>query len=143
VIKAANHYLSEKPVTITASHSARSSGGLHDYFSEGDYWWPDPNNPTGPYVQRDGMSNPDNFNDHRRALMRLSVQVPALAAAWSITKDKRYANGQRQSARLVYERANQVNRTCSMLRRSMTACSGTGSIDTIHLVEVARAPSRC
>ena len=37
------------------------------------------------------MSNPDNFVEHRRALMRLSVQVPALVAAWKLTKDKRYA----------------------------------------------------
>src|SRR6266446_10669938 len=91
ILKAANQYLSEAPITITASHSPRSAGGMHDFFSEGDYWWPDPQNPGGPYVQRDGMSNPDNFNDHRRALMRLSVQVPALAAAWVITKDKRSA----------------------------------------------------
>src|SRR5918993_2483327 len=69
VLAAANRYLKESPVTVTASRSARSAGGVHDYFSEGDYWWPDPKNPGGPYIQRDGMSNPDNFNDHRRALM--------------------------------------------------------------------------
>src|SRR5262249_6582688 len=62
ILKAANQYLREKPITITAVTSPRSAGGLHDYFSEGDYWWPDPKNPGGPYIQRDGMSNPDNFN---------------------------------------------------------------------------------
>jgi hypothetical protein len=41
VLKAAQRYLKEPPVTITASHSPRSAGGRHDYFSEGDYWWPD------------------------------------------------------------------------------------------------------
>src|SRR5213079_3511394 len=91
VLKAANQYLSEKPITITASHSPRSAGGLQDFFSEGDYWWPDPQNPDGPYIQRDGMTNPDNFVEHRRALMRLSVQVPALAAAWKLTGDSRYS----------------------------------------------------
>src|SRR6266404_7660744 len=69
VLSAANRYLSEAPLTITASHSPRSAGGIHDFFSEGDYWWPDPQNPEGPYIQRDGMSNADNYNDHRRALM--------------------------------------------------------------------------
>src|SRR6184192_1873345 len=91
VLKAADQYLSERPVTVTASHSPRSAGGPHDFFSEADYWWPDPKDPNGPYIQRDGMSNPDNFVEHRSALMRLSVQVPALAAAYLITKDKRYA----------------------------------------------------
>src|SRR5712671_1859362 len=77
VIETAGRYLTEQPITITASTSPRSAGGLHDFFSEGDYWWPDPKDPNGPYIQRDGMSNPNNFVDHRRYLMRLSVQVPA------------------------------------------------------------------
>src|SRR6266542_5493199 len=91
VLKAANQYLKEAPITITASTSPRSAGGLHDFFSEGDYWWPDPKNPDGPYIQRDGMTNPDNFVEHRRAMIRLSLAVPALAAAYKITRDRKYA----------------------------------------------------
>src|SRR5687768_10481376 len=68
VLAAADRYLKEAPATVTASRSPRSAGGVHDYFSEGDYWWPDPQNPGGPYIQKDGLSNPANFNDHRRAL---------------------------------------------------------------------------
>ena len=45
VLKAASRYLNEQPITITASGSPRSAGGKHDFFSEGDYWWPDPKNP--------------------------------------------------------------------------------------------------
>jgi alginate lyase len=92
VLKAANDFLKEAPITITASLSPRSAGGRHDYFSEGDYWWPDPQNPDGPYIQRDGMSNPNNFVDHRRYLIRMSIQVPALVAAWQLTQDRRYAS---------------------------------------------------
>src|SRR6266478_5028292 len=91
IFNAANQYLSEKPITVTASSSPRSAGGRHDFFSEADYWWPDPKDPNGPYIQRDGMSNPDNFVEHRRALMRLSVQMPALVAASKLTNDNRYA----------------------------------------------------
>src|SRR3954453_6761296 len=58
VLKAAAGYLTAPPVTVTAASSPRSAGGPHDFFSEGDYWWPDPANPGGPYVQRDGMTNP-------------------------------------------------------------------------------------
>ncbi len=79
------------PITVTASTSSRSAGGKHDYFSEADYFWPDPKNPDGPYIQRDGMSNPNNFVDHRRFLIRLSLQVPELTAAWRITGEQRYA----------------------------------------------------
>jgi hypothetical protein len=76
ILTAANAYLKQQPVTITSSTSPRSPGGPHDYFSEGDYWWPNPANPDGPYIQRDGFSNPANFNAHREALIRLSIQVP-------------------------------------------------------------------
>ena len=142
ILNTANQYLSEAPVTITASQSPRSAGGLHDFFSEGDYWWPDSQNPDGPYIQRDGMSNPDNFNDHRRALMRLSVQVPALAAAWIVTRDKRYAKHAASHLRAWFldepTRMNPNLQYAQAIHGRFTG-RGTGIIDTIHLVEVARA----
>jgi len=142
VLKAANQYLSEKPITITASHSPRSAGGLHDFFSEGDYWWPDPQNPDGPYIQRDGMTNPDNFVEHRRALMRLSVQVPALVAAWRLTRDARYAKHAALHLRAWFidpsTRMNPHLQFAQAIHGRFTG-RGTGIIDTIHLVEVARA----
>ena len=142
VLKAANQYLNEKPITITDASSPRSAGGAHDFFSEADYWWPDPKNPAGPYIQRDGMSNPDNFVAHRRALMRLSVQVPALAAAWKLTKNKRYAAKAAEHLRawFIDERTRMnPNLQYAQAIHGVTTGRGTGIIDTIHLVEVARA----
>src|SRR6266542_2624355 len=141
VLKAAKQYLSEKPITITASHSSRSAGGVHDFFSEGDYWWPDPQNPNGPYIQRDGMSNPDNFVEHRRALMRLSVQMPALVAAWKLTKDARYAKHAALHLRAWFiDEATRMNPNLQYAQaiHGRFTGRGTGIIDTIHLVEVAR-----
>lgn len=142
VITAANQYLKEQPITITASHSPRSAGGAHDFFSEGDYWWPDPNNPNGPYIQRDGMSNPDNFVEHRRALMRFSVQVPALAAAWMITRKKAYADKAAEHLRAWFineDTRMNPNLQYAQAIKGITTGRGIGIIDTIHLVEVARA----
>src|SRR5512136_2140086 len=70
IIARADNLLTEKPVTITDFICNRSAGGKHDFYSEGDYWWPDPQNPDGPYIQRDGMTNPGNFVDHRKAVIR-------------------------------------------------------------------------
>lgn len=144
VLKAAEAYLKEAPVTVTAAHSPRSTGGPHDYFSEGDYWWPDPKNPDGPYIQRDGMSNPDNFNTHRRALMRLSVQMPALAAAWLITNQRRFADHAARHLRAWFlDEATRMNpdlQYAQAIHGRFTG-RGTGIIDTIHLVEVVRAAS--
>ena len=142
VLKAADQFLKEEPVTITASTSPRSAGGLHDFFSEGDYWWPDPNNPKGPYIQRDGMTNPENFTDHRRYLMRLSIQVPTFAAAWKLTKDKRYAAHAAQHLRawFIDERTRMnPNLQYAQAIKGRATGRGIGIIDTIHLVEVAQA----
>ena len=145
VISAADKYLRQNPLTVTASTSPRSAGGPHDYFSEGDYWWPDPANPYGPYIQRDGMSNPNNFADHRRALMRFSVQMPALTAAYLITRDSKYAFAAERHLRAWF--LNRQTRMTPALRyaqaiHGITTGRGTGIIDTIHLVEVARAMER-
>ena len=145
VLAAAGRYLAEEPVTVTASHSPRSAGGLHDFFSEGDYWWQDPANPEAPYVQRDGMTNPSNFNDHRRALMRLSVQVPALVEAWRLTRDPRYATHAERHLRAWFvDPATRMNPNLQYAQaiHGRVTGRGTGIIDTIHLVEVARAIER-
>jgi hypothetical protein len=142
VLKAAQADLAEQPLTITAFPAARSSGGPHDFFSEGDYWWPDPQNPGGPYIQRDGMSNPGNFTDHRRYLMRLSLQVPALTAAWKLTGNAQYAKLAAQHLRAWFlderTRMNPNLQFAQAIHGRFTG-RGIGIIDTIHLVEVARA----
>ena len=142
VLAAATAYLGAEPVTVTASRSPRSAGGLHDFFSEGDYWWPDPADPAGPYIQRDGMTNPDNFTAHRQALMRLSVQVPALVEAWRLTKDRRYADHAARHLRAWFvDPATMMNPSLLYAQaiHGRVTGRGTGVIDTIHLVEVARA----
>src|SRR5579859_5728041 len=80
----------ERPVTVTAAHSDRSAGGRHDFFSEADYFWPNPVSSDSPYVNRDGQSNPDNFVAHRLAMIRLSKLIGALGSAWMLTHDDRY-----------------------------------------------------
>jgi hypothetical protein len=142
ILHSAGDYLSQSPITITASSSPRSHGGIHDYFSEGDYWWPDPKSPGGPYFRRDGYSNPANFNDHREALIRLSLQVPALTAAWLVTHDKRYARHAAMHLRAWFlDPATRMNPSLDFAQAiyGVTPGRGTGIIDTLHLVEVSRA----
>ncbi|MEO8369680.1 MAG: alginate lyase family protein [Candidatus Solibacter sp.] len=142
VLAAANRYLGEAPVTVTAASNPRSAGGKHDFFSEGDYWWPDPANAKGPYIQRDGMTNPDNFVEHRRAMIRLSLAVPALAAAYKLTKDRKYADQAARHLRSWFvdgaTRMNPNLQYAQAIQGRFTG-RGTGIIDTLHLAEVARA----
>jgi hypothetical protein len=142
VLRDAGGYLKDKPETVTAAHSPRSTGGQHDFFSEGDYWWPDPKNPDGPYINRDGMTNPDNFVEHRKFLMKLSVQMPALAAAWKLSKERRYADHAAAHLRAWFvDEATRMNPNLEYAQaiHGRSTGRGTGVIDTIHLVEVARA----
>ena len=142
VLQHANAYLTEAPVTVTATASPRSAGGRHDFFSEADYWWPDPADPKGPYIQRDGMTNPDNFVAHRRAMVRLSLHVPALAAAYRLTNDDRYARHAVRHLRAWFvDSATRMNPYLlySQAIQGRVTGRGIGIIDTVHLVEVARA----
>jgi hypothetical protein len=145
VMRAADRYLAEPPVTVTAVSSPRSAGGQHDFFSEADYWWPDPRHPDGPYVERDGMSNPDNFLGHRRAMVRLSLIVPALAAAYQMTGQRKYSEHAATHFRAWFiDDATSMNPNLQYAQAVKGRFTGRsfGIIDTLHLVEVARAASR-
>jgi hypothetical protein len=91
IIETATGYLDSLPVTVTTETSERSAGGSNDFYSEGDYWWPDPENPDGPYIQRDGETNPENFVAHRLAMIRLSRIVGMQTSAWLLTGDEKFA----------------------------------------------------
>lgn len=144
VLKQANGYLTAEPITITASHSPRSAGGQHDFFSEGDYWWPDAKNPGGPYIRQDGFTNPDNFTAHREAMVRLSLIVPALTAAWKLTGQRKYAERAALHLRAWFIDPNTLmnpNLEYAQAIFGVNKGRGIGIIDTIHLVEPARAAS--
>jgi hypothetical protein len=138
----ADAWLTKQPIPITAEVSPRSAGGPRDFYSEGDYWWPDPDNPDAPYVRRDGRTNPDNFVAHRHAMVDLSKAVAALVAAYQETGDTKYA-----AHAMKYLRTWFVDPATSMTPHLLYAQAisgkvtgrGIGIIDTIHLIEVARA----
>jgi hypothetical protein len=142
VLRLAEQAMAEEPSTITAIPAPRSPGTPQEYYSEADYWWPDPANPGGPYLRRDGFSNPEKFTGHRDALIRRGRIVPALAAAWRLTGEKRYAD--RAEAHLDAWFVTPETRMAPHLDYAQAVVGlnkgrGIGIIDTLHLVEVARA----
>jgi hypothetical protein len=142
IILPAEAILRQLPVTVTSFPAPRSAGGLHDFFSEGDYWWPDPRNPNGPYIQRDGMTNPDNFVSHRKAMIRFSIQVGTLASAYVLTKDEVYAaHAVRHMRAWFTDEATRMNPHLKFAQaiKGRATGRGTGIIDTVHLIEVARS----
>lgn len=141
VLKEAEKALKEKAVTVTAQTSPRSAGGIHDFFSEGDYWWPNPVNADSPYVQKDGMTNPDNFVAHRLAMIRLSRIVGVLASAWRITGHNKYVKKAMEHCKAWFaDTATMMNPHLLYAQaiKGRATGRGIGIIDAIQLMEVAQ-----
>jgi hypothetical protein len=140
VLPAAEAALQAEPSTITSVANPRSPGGPHDFSSEGDYWWPDPKNPDGPYIRRDGQTNPDNFVGHRHLLLSFVRDVDTLMAAYRLTHDERYAAAAvRQLHAWFVDPATRMNPNLQYAQSVKGVCTGrgTGVIDTVHFAEVA------
>jgi Alginate lyase len=144
-VRLGNQYLRTQPVTVTSARATRSPGDSHAYYSEGDYWWPDPANPGGPYIRRDGITNPGRFDDHRQALIRLSLIVPALAAAFEVTGNQAYARAAERHLNAWFVDAATAMAPHLDYAQALIGINtgrGTGLIDTLHLTEVARGFSQ-
>ncbi len=141
ILREAAWALAQQSVTVTAQSSPRSAGGVHDFYSEGDYWWPDSTNANGPYIQRDGLTNPDNFTAHRLAVIRFSQIIGALASAYKLTGEKRYAQHALLHLRAWFiqpETLMNPNLQFAQAIHGRATGRGIGIIDTIHLMEVVQ-----
>lgn len=142
ILKIADSYLSQAPVPLTDFICERSAGNKHDFYSEGDYWWPNPDDPEGPYIRRDGESNPENFTAHREAMWNFGRWTAALTAAYKISGDEKYADHA-----LLHLKAWLTDEETMMSPHLLYAQAikgrvtgrGIGIIDAIHLIEVAKS----
>jgi hypothetical protein len=143
ILKAAGEALSVEPITITKYHAKLSEGGPNDFYSNGDYWWPNPDTTNGlPYVQRDGQTNPGNFNRHRECIWQLRNAVAALGAAYNITGDDRYVKKAVELLRVFFlDETTRMNPNLQYAQAipGVSPGRGIGIIDTLHLIEVPRA----
>ena len=141
ILQEAGWAMQQQPVTVTAQSSPRSAGGKHDFFSEGDYWWPNPQSADSAYVQRDGMTNPGNFVAHRHAMIRLSQVVGALASAYLVTGDEKYvAQALKHCKAWFVDTATMMNPNLQYAQaiKGRFTGRGIGIIDTIQLMEVVQ-----
>lgn len=142
ILAQAEKNITEEPVTITSFIAERSMGGKHDFYSEGDYWWPDPLNTEGPYIRRDGKTNPDNFVAHRRVMIRFSTIVGNLTSAYLLTKDRKYIEPALRHIRAWFiDEQTRMNPHLLYAQaiKGIATGRGIGIIDTIHLIEVAQS----
>lgn len=143
ILKAGDSYLTMPPVSICDYPSPSDLAKSGDFYSMGDYWWPNPDTPDGlPYVQRDGQSNPDNFIEHRMAVRRLRDATAALAAAYALKGDERYAEKAVELLRVFFVDETKRMNPHLLYAQAIPGVStgrGIGIIDTLHLAEVPLA----
>jgi hypothetical protein len=89
------------PFSVMDKTKTPPSGDKHDYMSLARYYWPDPQNPGGPYIHKDGQSNReisgDGFDWQRKTDM--GDAVTALGLGYFLTGNEKYA----QRAKLLLE----------------------------------------
>jgi hypothetical protein len=143
ILAAASKALQQPPLTITSHRAPLSQGGPNDFYSNGDYWWPDPSKPDGlPYIQKDGHSNPDAFFAHRTAVRDLRDSVAALGAAYKLTGDDRYAAKSAELLRVFFlDPKTRMNPSLQYAQAipGVSPGRGIGIIDALHLVEIPPA----
>ncbi len=140
ILRLANQALQLKPPAITDHVATNSAGGLHDFFSQADYAWPNPNTTNGlPFVGRDGESNPDVFSFHRMAMRDMKDAVAALAAAYYLTGDDKYVRKSADFIKVFFlDEKTQMNPNLDYAQAVLGQFSGRsyGVIDTLHLAEL-------
>ncbi len=90
--KQAGHDLQMKPVSVMDKNYIPSSGSKHDYVSLARYAWPDPTKKNGiPYIQKDGISNPELNKFDRNRLSEMAYAVYRLSLAYYFSGEEQYA----------------------------------------------------
>ena len=142
ILKAAADALTKMPASIVSIPAPRSPGTPHDFYSEAEDYWPDPIRPNGAYVQRFGDdANPDAFTAHRDALRNVCLHVPALTAAFVLTKDSGYAQHAVEHLRAWFvDAATRMNPSLLYAETIRPAKTGRfeGVVDAVHLAELVQ-----
>ncbi len=128
-------------VTFARPSGIPTGAGPNDYYSEGPYWWPDPKNPTGPYIRKDGERNPERFLGNRNALSQMCEAVLSLGIGAFLLGQK--ACAERAAKVLAVWFVDPKTRMNPNLEfgqavRGVNDGRGTGIIDTVSLIHAAQ-----
>jgi Alginate lyase len=128
-------------VTFHRPAGVETGAGPHDYFSEGPYWWPDPKNPKGPYIRRDGERNPERFTANHVDLSHLCEAVLSLGiGACLLDRDDCVQHASEVLSVWFVDPATRMNPNLEFGQaiRGVTPGRSTGIIDTIALMYAAQ-----
>lgn len=90
IIRRADSYLQTAAPTITEKKIS-FSGNIHNYESLSIYFWPNPDNPSAPYICKDGERNPEYLEYDGNKINILSTRAKILSCAFFLTGHRQYA----------------------------------------------------
>jgi len=80
------------PFTVVNTGKVPPSGDQHDYSSMSPYWWPDSSKKDGlPYINRDGVVNPERNSFDKIPFAALGESVTFLSLAYYYSGQEKYA----------------------------------------------------
>lgn len=92
LVAEADVLLDAEPLSVMMKPNAPASGDKHHYTSLARYFHPNPGSPDGlPYINRDGITNPEINDWDRNRLGATASRVATLGLAYYMSGDERYA----------------------------------------------------
>ena len=92
LLSSADALLNVQPLSVMMKEKVPGSGDKHDYMSQARYYWPDPSKPDGlPYINRDGVSNPELNKLDRNRLGITASRIITLSLAYYFSGEEKYA----------------------------------------------------
>lgn len=88
-VETANLYCTQSPIVVTDKKTTLAPD-KHYYYSIGPYWWPDPQNPDGPYINQDGSINPEYYDYDAQVLIDFVDRCELLSIAYFFTENDKY-----------------------------------------------------
>ena len=134
----ADKQLTQGPWNVVSHRPPGTTFDPHEYYSEGPYFWPDPKNPKGPYIRKDGERNPDRFVHNRNDLGSMSTAVLTLGLGAYLFDDPRYAQ---RAAKILDawfidpQSKMKPDLEHGQAVRGVNDGRGTGLIDTVSFIQ--------
>ncbi len=144
ILREADRALSADILTVMDKETIPPSGDKHDYISAGRYWWPDPKNPGGPYIRKDGVVNREIDKFDRGILGSMAKSVKDLSVAYYLTSDERYAVKAVQNLKIWFLNPStkmnpNMNFGQTISGRNEGKGRGEGIIDTYSFIDMLDA----